>query len=194
MKAMTAERDRWQKTARIMDRLVKPGALDNLAKALGSPEADEVRHWAERAEAAEAEVKRLREGLAEAKKSRDFTSDWYKERFERMDRWMRENASPEAKEQYFSIQANGQPTPWESSEYVETIHGLTLRAKSSESKLAAQSAALEKARGVLKGVAIMLRTELKAYNNEPWALAVEVFLSTTAPVPPAPSQNKEAKP
>lgn len=73
--------------------------------------------------------------LGEAQKSQEFTSDWYKERFERMDHWMRNRVPSEVKNEYFSIQANGIPTPWEKPLYVETIHGLKLQAKAAEAQV-----------------------------------------------------------
>lgn len=75
--------------------------------------------------------------LEEAVRSEQFTQDWYRQRFERMDDWMRENAPSEVKNQYFGIQANGSPTPWEKPRYVETIHILKYRAEAAESKLSA---------------------------------------------------------
>lgn len=82
-----------------------------------------------------ARIVSLEARIKELEGSKEFTSDWYKTRFERMDKWMRENAPDEAKNQYFSIQANGQPSPWEKPEYVETIHMLKSRAESAEARL-----------------------------------------------------------
>ena len=100
-------------------------------------------YWKERAESAESAlaekdktIAELRARVEEAEKSRDFTSDWYKERFDRMDSWMRNMAPCDIKNQYFSLQANGQRTPWDAPAYVETIHALKLQAKAAESALA----------------------------------------------------------
>jgi hypothetical protein len=55
-------------------KLIDPQSWKNLAKALGSPEAEEISHWSDRAEKAEAANKRLREALEKVKAACDLYS------------------------------------------------------------------------------------------------------------------------
>ncbi len=55
------------KKLRFRSKMTAPGAMENLAKALGSPEAEELRFWAERAEKAEAALDEARKKIAEAR-------------------------------------------------------------------------------------------------------------------------------
>jgi hypothetical protein len=66
---------------------------------------------------------------------RNFSQDWYGQRFQRLRRWIDEEVRPLSDElatRYFSICANGIADPYEPSEWRDTIHGQTIRAEQAE--------------------------------------------------------------
>lgn len=76
----------------------------------------------EERDAAREEVERLR-------KDRERSTDWYQQRFNRLRRWVKEEVEPLSEDvarRYFAICANGSPSPHESADWRETMHGLKL--------------------------------------------------------------------
>jgi chromosome segregation ATPase len=71
---------------------------------------------------ARAEVERLKTRLARS-------MDWYQQRFNRLRQWVKDEVDPlsdEVARRYFSICANGTPSPHESADWRDTMHGLSL--------------------------------------------------------------------
>lgn len=55
--------------------------------------------------------------------------DWYQQRFNRLHRWVKEEVEPLSEGvacRYFAICANGSPSPHESADWQETMHGISL--------------------------------------------------------------------
>ena len=76
----------------------------------------------EERDAAREEVERLR-------KDHERSTDWYQQRFNRLRRWVKEEVEPLSEDvarRYFAICANGSPSPHESADWQETMHGLKL--------------------------------------------------------------------
>lgn len=76
----------------------------------------------EERDAAREEVERLR-------KDHERSTDWYQQRFNRLRRWVKEEVEPLSEDvarRYFAICANGSPSPHESADWRETMHGLKL--------------------------------------------------------------------
>lgn len=75
----------------------------------------------EERDAAREEVERLR-------KDHERSIDWYRQRFNRLRRWVKEEVEPLSEDvarRYFAICANGSPSPHESADWRETMHGLS---------------------------------------------------------------------
>jgi len=65
----------------------------------------------------------------------DQQTDWYQQRFNCLRQWVEKEVRPLSKEvarRYYAIVANGSPSPHESADWRETMHGLTLRAARAE--------------------------------------------------------------
>lgn len=73
-------------------------------------------------------------------------TDWYQQRFNALRKWVESEVRPiseEACKRYYAICANGAPSPHESAEWQDTLHGLTLRAERAESSLSKAHAQLK---------------------------------------------------
>jgi hypothetical protein len=85
----------------------------------------------------------------EAISSRDFSRDWYGQRFQRLRRWIDEEVRPLSEavaRRYFSICANGTADPYEPQEWRDTIHGQTIRAEQAERERDRLAAEVERLR------------------------------------------------
>lgn len=83
--------------------------------------------------------------LVELRREREYSTDWYRQRFTALRKWVNDEVRPLSSEvatRYFAICANGSPSPHDSAEWAETLHGLTIRAERAE----ARAAALERER------------------------------------------------
>jgi hypothetical protein len=79
------------------------------------------------------------------------STDWYQQRFNALRKWVKEEVEPlssEVAHRYFAIVANGSPSPHESADWQDTIHGLTLRAEKAEQERDEARAEVERLRGV----------------------------------------------
>lgn len=82
----------------------------------------------------------------EAVRSKQFSADWYGQRFQRLRRWVNEEVKPLSEDvarRFFAICANGAADPYEPHEWRDTIHGQTLRAEQAERERDAALAMLE---------------------------------------------------
>lgn len=64
--------------------------------------------------------------------------DFYQQRFNALRKWVENEVRPLSEDiahRYYSIVANGSPTPHESADWQNTLHGLTLRAEWAERQL-----------------------------------------------------------
>lgn len=76
--------------------------------------------------------------LVELRREREHTTDWYRQRFAALRKWVNEEVRPlsaEVATRYFSICANGSPSPHDSAEWAETLHGLKIRGERAEAAL-----------------------------------------------------------
>lgn len=68
-----------------------------------------------------------RERVADLEKQLQRQTDWYQQRFNRLRRWVEEEVLPlsgDVATRYYAIVANGSPSPFESADWRETMHGL----------------------------------------------------------------------
>lgn len=75
-------------------------------------------------------VKYAADEIARLRKDREGSIDWYQQRFNRLRRWVKEEVEPFSEDvarRYFAICANGSPSPHESADWRETMHGLSLQ-------------------------------------------------------------------
>ena len=89
------------------------------------------------------------------------STDWYQQRYNALRRWVKEEVEPlsvEVAHRYFAIVANGSPSPHESADWQDTIHGLTLRAEKAEQERDEARAEAEQLRAAL------LRTDSAAHR------------------------------
>ncbi len=78
--------------------------------------------------------------LIDLRGKRERLTDWYAQRFNALRKWVIDEVQPLSEgvaTRYFAILANGSPSPHESADWTETLHGLKLRAERAEARVAA---------------------------------------------------------
>lgn len=93
-------------------------------------------------------IEELKEERDLAIERRDWTQQWYAQRHQRMDDWMRKEAPEGAKNQYFSIAANGTKDPFEPPTYAQQFNVMKWRAEKAEARIAELESAQPKAEKV----------------------------------------------
>jgi len=85
--------------------------------------------WSVFASKVVAERDAAREEIERLRKDHERSTDWFQQRFNRLRRWVKEEVEPLSEDvarRYFAICANGSPSPHESADWRETMHGFTL--------------------------------------------------------------------
>lgn len=98
----------------------------------------------------------------EAQRRLAFATDWYAQRFSALRKWVDAEVRPlsaEVATRYFSICANGSPSPHESADWQGTLHARTLEARVAEGR----AARAEKERDAIKAAGKALLTAIDSY-------------------------------